>query len=58
LRGDKRFVFDRYLIDVYVEVVNATASREVFDEKLQQNGQLDQRAYQLVLPSIGVHIEW
>jgi len=51
-------VFDRYLIDVYVEVVNATASREVFDEKLQQNGQLDQRAYQLVLPSIGVHIEW
>jgi hypothetical protein len=58
LRGDKRFVFDRYLMDVYVEVVNATASREVFDEKLQPNGRLDQRAYQLVLPSIGVHIEW
>ncbi|HJX66418.1 MAG TPA: TonB-dependent receptor [Polyangia bacterium] len=58
LRGDKRFVFDRYLMDVYVEVVNATASREVFDEKLHTDGSFVQRAYRLVLPSIGVHVEW
>ena len=58
LRGDKRFVFDRYLMDVYVEVVNATMSREVFDEKLHVDGTMVQRAYRLVLPSIGVHIEW
>ncbi len=58
LRGDKRFVFDRYLMDVYVELVNATMSREVFDEKLQTDGTMVQRAYRLVLPSIGVHLEW
>ena len=57
LRGDKRFVFDRYLMDVYLELVNATMSREVFDEKMQ-NGVLVQQAYRLILPSAGVHIEW
>jgi len=58
LRGDKRFVFDSYLMDVYAELVNTTASREVFDEKLQSNGTMVTRAYRLVLPSVGVHIEW
>jgi hypothetical protein len=57
LRGDKRFVFDHYLMDVYLELVNATMSREVFNEKMQ-NGVLVQQAYRLILPSAGVHIEW
>jgi hypothetical protein len=57
LRGDKRFIFDRFLMDLYVELVNTTATREVFEEKLQ-NGAVVQRGYRLVLPSIGVHIEW
>ena len=58
LRGDKRFVFDRYVMDVYLEVVNVTRSRELFDEKRQEDGTVVQRAYRLVLPSAGVHIEW
>jgi hypothetical protein len=58
LRGDKRFVFDRYLMDVYVELVNSTRSREVFDEKRQADGTVVQRAYRLILPSVGVHLEW
>ena len=58
LRTEKRFIFDRYIMDVYVEVVNATMSREVFDEKRQKDGTVVQRAYSLVLPSIGVHAEW
>ena len=33
LRADKRFVFDRYVLDVYVEAVNTTLTREVFDVK-------------------------
>jgi hypothetical protein len=57
LRGDKRFIFDRYVMDIYLELVNSTMSREVFEEKLQ-NGVVVQRAYSLVLPSAGVHIEW
>jgi hypothetical protein len=44
-------------MDLYAEFVNATMSREVFEEKLQ-NGALVQRGYRLILPSIGVHIEW
>jgi hypothetical protein len=58
LRGDKRFVFDRYLMDVYVELVNTTMSTEVFDQRLQLDGTMSQRAFRLVLPSIGVHVEW
>ena len=57
LRADKRFIFDRYVMDIYLELVNSTMSREVFEEKLQ-NGVVVQRAYSLVLPSAGVHIEW
>jgi len=58
LRGDKRFVFDRYVMDAYVELVNTTLSREVFDEKRQPDGSVVVRSFRLVLPSIGVHVEW
>jgi hypothetical protein len=37
-------------MDIYLELVNSTMSREVFEEKLQ-NGVVVQRAYRLVLPS-------
>jgi hypothetical protein len=58
LRGDKRFVFDSYVMDVYVELVNTTLSREVYDEKRQVDGSQSERGFRLVLPSIGVHVEW
>jgi hypothetical protein len=58
LRGDKRFVFDSYVMDIYLELVNSTMSQEVFDEKRQKNGIVVQQGYRLILPSAGVHIEW
>jgi hypothetical protein len=58
LRGDKRFVFDTYVLDVYVELVNTTLSREVFDQKRQADGSQTSRGFRLVLPSIGIHVEW
>jgi hypothetical protein len=58
LRADKRFVFDNYILDAYIEVVNATRSREVYDLKRSQSGAMTESAYRLVLPSIGVHAEW
>jgi hypothetical protein len=58
LRADKRFIFDTYILDAYIEVVNATRSQQVYDLKLDQNGTLQESAYRLVLPSIGVHAEW
>lgn len=58
VRLDKRFVFDNYILDVYVEVVNATRSRQVYDLKRSRSGAMTESAYRLVLPSIGVHAEW
>jgi hypothetical protein len=57
LRGDKRFIFDNYVMDIYLELVNATFSREVFDVK-RTSGSVVESYYRLVLPSAGVHIEW
>lgn len=58
LRADKRFIFDTFVLDAYIELVNSTLSREVFDVKRQQSGTLKENAYRLVLPSAGVHVEW
>jgi hypothetical protein len=58
LRGDKRFFFDNYVLDVYLEVVNSTFSREVFDIKRETSGAIQESYYRLALPSAGVHIEW
>jgi hypothetical protein len=58
LRADKRFILDNYVLDVYIELVNSTLSREVFDIKRNSSGAIDESYYRLVLPSAGVHIEW
>ena len=58
LRVDKRFVFDSFVMDAYLELVNSTLSREVFDVRRQTSGAISQNYYRLVLPSAGVHIEW
>ena len=58
LRVDKRFVFDRFVMDAYLELVNSTRSREVYDVKRQASGAYSENYYRLVLPSVGVHIEW
>jgi hypothetical protein len=58
VRADKRMVFDRYVLDVYLEVVNTTLSRQVFDLKRNDQGALTEKAYRIVLPSLGVHAEW
>jgi hypothetical protein len=58
LRCDKRFIFDKFVMEAYLELVNSTLSREVFDVKREPNGSIYQNYYRLVLPSAGVHIEW
>jgi TonB dependent receptor/TonB-dependent Receptor Plug Domain len=57
LRARKRFVFDNFELEVYVEAVNATLTKQVFDVK-RINGEEDRRYYQIVLPSLGLHAEW
>ena len=58
LRCDKRFIFDKFVMEAYLELVNATLSREVFDVKREPDGSIYQNYYRLVLPSAGVHVEW
>ena len=58
LRGDKRFRFETFVMDVYLELINSTLSREVYDRRREQNGEITENAYRLVLPSAGVHVEW
>ena len=56
--GDKRrFVFDKYMLDVYIETVNTTLSRNVFDVK-REYGRVEEKAFRIVLPSVGVHAQW
>jgi hypothetical protein len=58
LRVEKRFVFDHFIMDAYLELVNSTLSREVFEVQRQTTGAYSENYYRLVLPSAGVHIEW
>jgi len=57
LRCDKRFIFDSFVMEAYLELVNSTLSREVFDVKRQPSGAIYENYYRLVLPSAGVHDE-
>ncbi len=57
LRAQKRFVFDHFVLDVYLEAVNTTMTRQVFDVK-RVMGDVEERYYQIVLPSLGLHAEW
>ena len=58
LRCDKRFIFDKFVMEAYLELVNATLSREVYDVKRQPSGTIYENYYRLVLPSAGVHVEF
>jgi hypothetical protein len=58
LRVDRRIVFDRFLFDFYVELVNATLSRQVYALDEPQPGMVTQESFRLVLPSIGVRAEF
>ncbi len=58
VRADKRFILDRAVVDVYVEFVNLTRSRQVVDWRVNSAGILNEHSFRLVLPSVGVHAEW
>jgi hypothetical protein len=59
LRCDHRFLLDKFTIDAYVELVNATLSRQVtglrqtaLDQPLTEDG------FRIVLPTVGLHGEF
>jgi hypothetical protein len=57
LRVDRRFLLDRFSIDVYLEIVNTTLTREVVALKQQTNG-YDEQSFRIALPSLGMRAEF
>jgi hypothetical protein len=58
VRFDRRWVFDRYTLDFYLELINTTLTEQVFDMKRRSDGSIDRTGFRIALPSIGVHAEW
>jgi hypothetical protein len=60
LRADKRMVFDRYTLDIYVELGNATLTRQVtaYGPVDATNAPPREIGFRIVLPSVGIHAEW
>lgn len=63
LRVERRILFDRFTLDVFLEVANATATRQVLQLQRQAaigqpSGMVTGQSYRLVLPSLGVHGEF
>jgi hypothetical protein len=59
LRAAKRVVYDRLTVDWFVELGNATLTRQVTAYQRPIGGGPNEEAgFRIVLPSIGVHAEW
>lgn len=58
LRADHRWVFDAFTLEGYVELVNATLTRQVLTLNETPNGVVAQDSFRIVLPSIGLHAEF
>jgi hypothetical protein len=59
LRVDRRILFDKFAIDGYLELVNATLSRQVVGLVQSMPGSPPtEDAFRIVLPSLGLHGEF
>jgi hypothetical protein len=57
LRVDRRFLLDRFAIDVYLEIVNTTLTREVVGLKQRATGYAED-GFRIALPSLGMRAEF
>jgi TonB-dependent receptor-like protein len=58
LRFDRRIIYARFILNVYLELVNATLSRQVYSVTETSPGQFKENSFSIVLPSIGVRGEF
>jgi hypothetical protein len=63
LRAERRFVFDRFLFDLYADFANATATREVVqlvNEYDPMTGQpyVVEQSFRFILPTVGLHAQF
>ncbi|HXJ21560.1 MAG TPA: hypothetical protein VMT03_15150 [Polyangia bacterium] len=58
LRVDRPVVYDKFTLNLYAELVNATLTSEVFSIDQPSAGVLQPKSYRIVLPSIGARAEF
>jgi hypothetical protein len=58
LRIDRHVYFDKFQLDLYAELVNATLTPQVYALEVDGDGSINQKSFRLVLPSIGVRAEF
>jgi hypothetical protein len=58
LRIDRRVTYERFVLNFYFELVNATLSRQVYSVTETWPGQFRENSFRIVLPSIGVRGEF
>ena len=58
LRIDRRVAYDKFIFNFYIELVNATLSRQVVSVRETFDGQFEEDSFRIVLPSIGVRGEF
>jgi hypothetical protein len=57
LRVDRRFIYDRWVLEAYLELVNATLTRQVVELYLDGGG-VRQEGFRIALPSLGLRAEF
>jgi hypothetical protein len=58
LRFDRPFVYDKITVNFFAELVNATDNRQVYAIQQVYTGQLQDKSYRILLPSIGARAEF
>jgi hypothetical protein len=58
LRIDRHIIYDRFQLDLYAELVNATLTPQVYGLTQGAGGDVEQKSFRLVLPSIGLRAEF
>jgi hypothetical protein len=58
LRFDRRWYLDRFIVDGYIEIANATLTRQVTEYTRNDAGQITEGSVRVFLPSLGVRIEF
>jgi hypothetical protein len=57
LRVDRRVLFQKFRMDLYLELVNATLNRQVLGLSPSFDGRIRTDSFKFVLPSMGIHAE-
>jgi len=58
LRVDRPIYYDRFTLNLYAELVNATLDPQVYAFSQGNNGAISEKTYKIVLPSIGARAEF